>query len=708
MLLIGGHGAAMAQPGTGRVETRAAVVSGAGEPATAARIDTQHHTNTNAARITATADPDALAPALAAASATPPPWQLDVHGLADAEMLAARTLLADAFARMPPGWRDPGHAPIAIAFRDDLPDDVHGRARAGRITLPRALLDGWAMRDRDAGLADLRARAAVAAVLHEVAHVRDRGDGSALSRDPRLRDLAGWQRQPLRAWRGRNAFLDRSPDAYELASPAEFVAVNVEHFLLDPAYGCRRPALYRHFADALSFAPPVDACAPGVPLVEAPGVAGAAGDDAGGAGGVALSMLDPARVHAVEYLLAGGDDGGAGRFGHTMLRLVVCAPGRPRGPDCRYDLAHHRVLSFRAQVDDVQVSSWRGLTGDYPSRLFVLPLQQVVDDYTRVQLRDLRSLPLALSDAEIARLLERAASLHWSYDGRYAFIGNNCAVETWKLLHDALPRLAAAPLRSVTPKGLLRRLVRAGIADMAMLDDDARARRLGYRFASARDDFDALYAVARRSAALPVADAGDWIALPAAERAPHIEAVDTRGAAALLVLEHAALRRQEGLGADVLKRRLLQAAAAGDPGEGSASPATGAIDVGANAGDGPGAVAGAASRADADARTLVSVRRLLREAEALSRPASLLPPGSGYGLPQQAERAILARQAGAVGTRLQGLADLLRGDARRALPRAQREELDAGEANLARLGVRLRALSHASSGLPASAAAGDE
>ena len=104
-----------------------------------------------------------------------------------------------------------------------------------------------------------------------------------------------------------------------------------------------------------------------------------------------VEWIDPARVYAVDYLLA--DSGGPpmSRFGHSMLRLVICAEGRPLGERCRMDLSEHRVLSFRAFVDDVQVSSWRGLTGGYPSRLFLLPLTSVIDEYNRVELRDLRA-----------------------------------------------------------------------------------------------------------------------------------------------------------------------------------------------------------------------------------------------------------------------------------------------------------------------------
>ncbi|HAQ88485.1 MAG TPA: hypothetical protein DCR78_18895, partial [Pseudomonas sp.] len=143
------------------------------------------------------------------------------------------------------------------------------------------------------------------------------------------------------------------------------------------------------------------------------------------------------------------------RWGHSMLRLVICAPGRPRGPDCRLDLDHHLVLSFRAFVGDVQLSSWNGLTGVYPSRLFVLPLGQVIDEYTKVELRSLASIPLKLQREEIENLVIRSAEMHWSYDGDYYFLSNNCAVETLKLLRSGTARPELAALDSILPSGLL-------------------------------------------------------------------------------------------------------------------------------------------------------------------------------------------------------------------------------------------------------------
>ncbi len=573
-----------------------------------------------------------------------PPLVLDGSGLTTREAVAARGFLDTATAAMPPALVGPGgDGATRVRWRDDLPAHVDGRARGRGVALPRRLLAGWMSRPPGAGDGHAT-RAAMAALVHELAHVHDRSRRGRLSSDPRLLDLAGWQVQPLRpGLRTRaNAFTDRSPDVYELASPAEFVAVNLEHFVLDPDYACRRPALHAYFAAHFAWSPPRAPCAPGVAYLEA-------GADAGV---TPLLQLDPARVHAIDYLLAEGNANLASRWGHGMLRLVVCAPGRPRGPDCRLDLEHHRVLSFRAFVDDLQLSSWRGLTGSYPSRLFVLPLDQVVDEYTRVELRTLRSIPLRLEDAEIASLLERTAQLHWGYDGRYRFIGNNCAVETYKLLHDGVPRLAGARLSSITPTGLLRRLERAGVADASVLDDPVEAVRLGYRFESLAAHFDAMYAVAQATLSLPAPDALQWMALPPPSRAPWLERGDVRASAALLLLEQAALRRQEVLARDELKRAL------GDMPDGDAPEA---------------------------------LQALLREGGLLAKPANLLPPG-GYGLPQQDERAHATREARRHMGKFAALEVTVRDEALRHLAPGRRQAIADGEANVAALSSRLRQL----------------
>ncbi|MCR6661877.1 MAG: DUF4105 domain-containing protein [Luteimonas sp.] len=571
---------------------------------------------------------------------------VDATGLTPEEATATGRLLDAASERLPPGFLSNLGIDVSLRWRDDLPADVHGRVRAGRIGLRRGLLAQWMAADADASVRS----PALAALLHELAHVHDRSRGGGLSRDPRLLDLAGWPVRPLRAGlrAARNDFSDRSPDAYELQSPTEFVAVNFEHFLLDPQYACRRPALHAYFAAHFGWSPPGADCATDLPFV------GAGMDEEA----VRLLDLDPSRVAGIDYLFAEANARPMSRWGHSMLRLVVCAPGRAPGPDCRFDLDHHVVLSFRAFVDDLQISSWRGLTGSYPSRLFVLPLQQVIDEYTKVELRGLQSIPLRLERGEIDALLARAAQVHWSYDGRYYFVSNNCAVETWKLLNDGVPRLSQAPLRSITPNGLLRRLGRESIADATVLDDTARAVREGHYFPSQAIYFEEMFDIADAVIGLPQGGARHWLDLDPGMRTPWFGRGDLRATAALLLLEQAALRREEAAARDALKQRFLRG-----------RDATAGID-------------------DASGR----LHALLSDGAYAGRPALLLDD-EGYGLPQAAERTLLAQSVRAGDARLRELQQGLLHDARDLLPHDRRDRLETAEANVEALGARLRALS---------------
>lgn len=575
----------------------------------------------------------AFAALLAVLAAPAGAWtpELDTTTLTPRERLAAQALIERVNQRLPAAMAARLPA-LRLAF-DALPPAVHGRIRGQRIVLARRLLDG---------------DGADAALLHELAHAFDRR--ARLARDPRLLDLAGWQLRPRRfGLRGRNRLVDRSPDAYELTSPREFVAVNLEHFLLDPEYACRRPTLFDYFTAHLGAPRHAPArCEAALPLV-------LPGDQ------TPLQALDPARVYRIDYLLAEPTGALASRWGHAMLRLVICAPERTPGPDCRLDLAHHRVLSFRAFVDDVQISGWRGLTGRYPSRLFVLPLDQVIEEYTATELRGLRAVPLRLSAKERAGLLRRAAQLHWSYDGRYAFLGNNCASEIFKLLHDGVPRLAQAPIAAITPTALLRRLERAGIADSAPLRRED-AVRLGYLFPPADRHYAELFELARAALALPARDAPTWLDLPASRRAPWMARGDLRASAALLVLEEAALRRAELRARDAIKRQLLR------------------------------------HRGDA-LRTLFDQALTLEGT--LLRPAALLDGVPGYGLPQAAELQWLGQRADAAQRRLEEHRQRLHALAREALPPDRREALDGARRNLQRLSAHLRQLAAKDAATPA-------
>jgi hypothetical protein len=213
----------------------------------------------------------------------------------------------------------------------------------------------------------------------------------------------------------------------------------------------------------------------------------------------------------------------------------------------------------------------------------------------------------------------------------------------------------SAPVASLTPTGLLARLEAAGAADASVLADRDAAVRDGHYFPSQSTHYATLFDVVRRGRPVRARDVQAWLDLRPDARARWIDGADLQGAAAMLVLEDAALRREELRARDALKRRY-----AGTP-----------------AGDGIGEV--------------------LRLADRLSRPAALLP--DGYGLPQQDERAALRSQATDLAMRWREASARLHAAAREARPPARRAALEAVEANVGRIGQRLRELNRASGGI---------
>lgn len=621
---------------------------------------------------------------------------LEDGSLTVAQREASQALLDEALAALPPTFIERLDREVRVRWRE-LPEQAYGRAGGATLDLNRRLLpalaDGSAARQQTGRVHGTVRRELLATLVHELAHLYDRarlppaGQGLqqalcrqraaslgavglpdacrgqterrfTLSDDPRLLDLAGWpQRVGQRGMRERdNAQAARSPDDYELSSPLEFVAVNLEYFLLDSSYACRRPTLQRYLSTHFGWQPPqVEACPPGLPILNA-------GRDFAR---TPLLELDPERVYEVDYLFAEANDAWVSRWGHSMLRLVICAPGRPRGPDCRLDLDQHLVLSFRAFVGDVQLSTWDGLTGAYPSRLFVLPLGQVIDEYTKVELRSLASIPLRLARDEIRQLVERSAEMHWSYDGDYYFLTNNCAVETLKLLRSGTARPELAALDSILPSGLLELLIGRGLADAGVLDDPREAMRLGYRFDSYRDRYQAMFAVLRERLGLPQADVEQWLALDATERRRWFDGADLRAGAALLLVEQAALRRNLLLAQEELKQRYLSGRERGDDGLAKADEA---------------------------------LQGILASSGYLSRPAELLDE-RGYGLPQASEWQRLERESSQRQAHLSQLSDELDQQVRQLLGAERRRELEAIEGNLAQIGAQVRELHRAGGGL---------
>jgi len=624
--------------------------------------------------------------------------RLKTDGLSPAQQQSSQALLDEAMQALPPSFIERLDRRIDVGWTDDMPGNAYGQATlVSELDLNRKLLasltDGSAATQKTNRPHGTVRRELLATVLHEITHIYDRarlwpaaertliqrctrrnnsagligipdecrgqnGRRFTLSDDPRLLDLAGWQQYVGR--RGEreqhNRQIARSPDLYEISSPKEFVAVNMEYFLLDPSYACRRPALYRYYQEHFGWAPPAkDECAKTFAFLNA-------GNDFAKQ---PLGQVDPERVYAVDYLLAEANQNWVSRWGHSMLRLVICAPGRPRGPDCRLDLDQHLVLSYRAFVGDVQLSSWDGLVGKYPSRLFVLPLAQVIDEYTKTELRSLASVPLNLSRSEIEGVVEHAAEMHWSYDGNYFFLSNNCAVEGLKLLRSGSNNARLTGLDSIMPNGLLEVLKGRGLADTSVLDDPKEALRLGYRFDSFRDRYQAMFDVLKKQLPIKQATVEEWLSLSAEERRPWFERADLRTSAALLLLEQASFRRQLLLAQDEVKQRYL----------GARELENGGMDK-ANA----------------------TLQQILANSGFLSRPAELLD-SRGYGLPQPSEFSRLEAESSQRQKQLLALTGDLDKEVRALLEPKRAAEIAASEANVKQIGEHLRKLHKASGGL---------
>ncbi|MCF5143781.1 DUF4105 domain-containing protein [Pseudomonas sp. PA-6-1D] len=624
--------------------------------------------------------------------------RLKTDGLSPAEQQASQALLDEAMRALPPRFVEQLDRRIDVGWTDKMPENAYGQASLVseldlNSNLLASLTDGSAATQKTNRPHGTVRREMLATVLHELTHIYDRarlwstderrliqrcsrqnnitgliglpdqcrGQNDrrfTLSDDPRLLDIAGWPQYVGR--RGEreqhNHQVARSPDIYETTSPLEFVAVNMEYFLLDPSYACRRPALFRYYKEHFGWAPPEqDTCAKTYAFLNA-------GNDFAK---TPLGQIDPERVYEIDYLLAEANQNLVSRWGHSMLRLVICAPGRPRGPDCRLDLDQHLVLSYRAFVGDVQLSSWDGLVGKYPSRLFVLPLAQVIDEYTKTELRGLASVPLKLTRQEINDTVEHAAEMHWSYDGNYFFISNNCAVESLKLLRSGSANPQLTGLDNITPNGLLEVLSARGLADTSVLDDKREALRLGYHFDSFRERYQAMFDVLRKHLPIKQTQVEDWLALSAAERRQWFIQADLRTSAALLLLEQASYRKQLMLAQDEVKQRYLNARELKNGGMEKANN---------------------------------TLQQILANSGFLSRPAELLDSG-GYGLPQPSEAKRLESESAERQKQLQSLTGDLDKEVRALLDPSRADEIAACEANLKQMGEHLRALHKASGGL---------
>jgi len=238
-------------------------------------------------------------------------------------------------------------------------------------------------------------------------------------------------------------------------------------------------------------------------------------------------------------------------------------------------------------------------------------------------------------------------------------------VEGLKLLRSGSNNARLTGLDSIMPNGLLEVLKGRGLADTSVLDDPKEALRLGYRFDSFRERYQAMFEVLKKHLPIQQATVEDWLALDAAKRRVWFEQADLRTSAALLLLEQASYRRQLLLAQDEVKQRYLGARELQN---------------------------GGMERANA------TLQQILANSGFLSRPAELLG-SSGYGLPQPSEWQRLESESSLRQKQLQTLTGDLDKEVRALLEPSRAAEISASEANVKEIGEHLRKLHKAGGGL---------
>lgn len=375
--------------------------------------------------------------------------------------------------------------PASICSREDIVFGELSRDRR-KIRVSKKLI-AWAAASGAHELACLHGSIEAvlqATVIHELAHLYDARH--QVSQDKRFRGMVVARkgrtlRRSLRNYNGAN-----SPDAYEFKNVVEAFAVNLEYYVMDERYRCARPALTAFF-DRQFDADARPVCRESSYVLVHSHILS---DNL-----IEMASIDPDSVYAVHYLHAADGTSMASRWGHAMFRLVTCAPHRKEvNADCLADVAHHLVLSYRANVVDLQINYLKGLWGAYPSRLFIYELPEIIKEYARHEFRNLISIPLKLSAKEKSDFLALTLERYWNYRGKYYFISNHCGTESVRHLNTSLQK-PEKRLPALTPRGLLRKLGKTRLVDRVSYEAMRNASDPSpYFFPSRAADYESAFA----------------------------------------------------------------------------------------------------------------------------------------------------------------------------------------------------------------------
>jgi Domain of unknown function (DUF4105) len=148
-------------------------------------------------------------------------------------------------------------------------------------------------------------------------------------------------------------------------------------------------------------------------------------------------------------------------FGHTLLRIDQADVQKDHTALLSY------AINFGAYIEGMDNSilyAWKGLMGGYPGLFALVPYQQKLSEYQRLENRDLWEYRLNLTPEETGRMVEHVWELKQIRFG-YFFFDENCSYRLLELLQVARPSLnltALFPLTAI-PTDTVRAVKDAGL-----------------------------------------------------------------------------------------------------------------------------------------------------------------------------------------------------------------------------------------------------
>lgn len=292
----------------------------------------------------------------------------------------------------------------------------------------------------------------IATIIHELAHAYDRALGN-FSNSDEFRSLIQWHPSAFTDF-PKNKNLFHSPDPYEITHRSEYFAVNLEFFLLDPEYACRRPHLFKYFTEHFGHIPFSDRphCQINTLVPDR--------------NTFHPLDLNPEHVYQVHYMVAKGSSELESKAGHAMLRIVSCSPSRHRvTAECLDDIESHTVIGYWMNDSRSEPSLFDAFSGKQLSQPSLQSFQSILRHY-HAKNRDIISIPLKLTQDEIRNLIDISIEMTWGYQGKYNLLTNNSATELSELMRIALPRRFSFPKKMLTgPIALMNDFIYYQVAD---------------------------------------------------------------------------------------------------------------------------------------------------------------------------------------------------------------------------------------------------